>query len=413
MNGENVVRLNRFLEIKHVNVKDIKPYPQNAKKHDERQIENVALSIQKYGWKQPLVIDKDGTVVIGHCRLLAAEKLGLEEVPVIVADDLTEEEIRQLRIVDNKSNESEWDYEMLQAEFEEVDLEGFDFDFPVFEYDNIGGVTEDEDFEPEPPEKPKAKPGTVYVLGEHRVMCGDSTKAEDFARLMDGDLADMVFTDPPYNVAIGDRNKVLNENAGGDRKAENIEGDAGMTDEEIGETLWKPAFKNLADNSKDSCAIYVTMPQGGTHMMMMMMMMARASWQVKHELIWIKNAPTFSMGRLDYDYQHEPIMYGWKKSHNFYGNGDQNRSIWHYDKPRKADLHPTMKPVPLIVNAIKNSSKPGDIIADAFGGSGSVLIACEETGRKCRMMECDPKYVDVIIKRWEDYTGRKAEEVNE
>lgn len=185
-----------------------------------------------------------------------------------------------------------------------------------------------------------------------------------------------------------------------------------MTDEEIGKTLWKPAFENLYAVAKDSAPIYVTMPQGGTHMMMMMMMIAESGWKVKHELIWVKNAPTFSMNRLDYDYQHEPIMYGWKKSHEWFGNGAMNKSIWNIDKPHKSGLHPTMKPIELIVNAILNSSKKGDTIIDAFGGSGSTMIAAEQTDRNCFMMEMDTHYCDVIIDRWEQFTGQKAIKIN-
>jgi DNA modification methylase len=219
----------------------------------------------------------------------------------------------------------------------------------------------------------------------------------------------MVFTDPPYNVAIGSKNAFLNSVQKAGCCCEDIENDKGMTDAEIGEQLWKPAFQNMADNAQDDCSIYVTMPQGGTHMMMMMM--ADACWQVKHELMWLKNQPTFSMGRLDYDYKHEPIMYGWKKTHNFYGKGLFTKSVWEYDKPRKCNLHPTMKPVALIANALLNSSVEGNNILDLFGGSGSTLIACEQLNRKCYMMEMSPKYVDVIIKRWEEYTGKKAEKI--
>lgn len=225
----------------------------------------------------------------------------------------------------------------------------------------------------------------------------------------------MVFTDPPYNVAIGSKNKVLNEknhDKKGHRIETDIENDKGMTDAEIGEQLWKPAFQNMADYAKDDCSIYVTMPQGGTHMMMMMMM-ADASWQVKHELMWLKNQPTFSMGRLDYDYKHEPIMYGWKKSHNFYGKGKFTKSVWEIDKPRESKLHPTMKPIELISNAVLNSSKENDVVLDVFGGSGSTLIACEQLNRSCYMCELDPRYIDVIIKRWEDFTGQKAELIKE
>jgi DNA modification methylase len=164
--------------------------------------------------------------------------------------------------------------------------------------------------------------------------------------------------------------------------------------------------------ANDDCALYVTMPQGGTHMMMMMMMIHEAGWQVKHELMWLKNQPTFSMNRLDYDYKHEPILYGWNKKHEFYGNGKFNKSVWEIDKPKKSNLHPTMKPIELIVNAIQNSSKDDDIVLDVFGGSGSTLIACEQTNRRCFMMELDPKYIDVIINRWETFTGQKAVKLN-
>jgi DNA modification methylase len=233
---------------------------------------------------------------------------------------------------------------------------------------------------------------------------------------MDGVKADCVFTDPPYNVAIGSKNAVLNEMnhaKRGHRVETEIAGDKGLTDAEIGEQLWKPAFQNMADHAKDDCSIYVTMPQGGTHMMMMMMMMADACWQVKHELMWLKNQPTFSMGRLDYDYKHEPIMYGWKKTHNFYGKGKFTKSVWEIDKPRESKLHPTMKPIELIANALENSTKENDCVLDVFGGSGSTLIACEQLNRKCYMCELDPKYCDVIIQRYENFTGQKAVKINE
>lgn len=240
----------------------------------------------------------------------------------------------------------------------------------------------------------------MYELGNSILMCGDSTDPDAVARLMGVEKADMVFTDPPYNVAIGDKNKALQSFQKAGRITENIENDFFKTDEECAEKLWLPCFKNLFENAKDECAIYVTMPQGGTHMMMMMMMMRDSGWQVKHELVWVKNSPTFSMGRLNYDYQHEPILYGWKKSHKWVGKGKFNKSIWNIDKPRKCDLHPTMKPIELIENAVLNSSEKNDLILDLFGGSGSTLIACEKNGRKARLMELDPHYCDVIRKRY-------------
>lgn len=222
----------------------------------------------------------------------------------------------------------------------------------------------------------------------------------------------MIFTDPPYNVAVATKNRTLNA-LNGTRSIERPilgDGDGGQSDAEVGESLWYPAFKNLYDNAKDNCAIYVTMPQGGTHMMMMMMI-DKAGWQVKHELMWKKNVPTFSMNRLDYDYQHEPIMYGWKKTHKWIGKGEHQKSVWEIDRVSHCELHPTMKPIALIVNALLNSSEEGDGILDLFGGSGSTMIACEETGRRCMMMELDPHYCDVIIDRWQKLTGKEAVKV--
>lgn len=190
--------------------------------------------------------------------------------------------------------------------------------------------------------------------------------------------------------------------------AEKAEWDFGYTDEECGEKLWKPAFQNMRDVAKDHCSIYVTMPQGGAHMMMMMM--CAASWQVKHELIWVKN--NHVLGRTDYFYKHEPILYGWAKTHKFYGKGEFNKSVWEIPKPQKSDLHPTMKPIRLISNCLQNNTIKNDLVIDLFGGSGSTLIACEQLNRICYMMELDPHYVDVIIARWEQFTGQKAVRLN-
>ena len=238
----------------------------------------------------------------------------------------------------------------------------------------------------------------------HRLICGDSTDKATVERLMDGKKADMVFTDPPYNVDYSSKNAFLNEADKGNLIQKDIEGDFGYTDEECGEKLWKPAFQNMRDNAKDCCSIYVTMPQGGAHMMMMMM--CAASWQVKHELIWVKN--NHVLGRTDYFYKHEPILYGWAKTHKFYGKGEFDKSVWEIPKPQKSDLHPTMKPIRLIANCLQNNSVENDIVMDLFGGSGSTLIACEQLGRVCYMCEISTHYCDVIIKRWENLTGNKA-----
>ena len=401
------------MKITEIEVEKLIPYANNPRNNDEA-VDKVAASIHEFGFKVPVVVDGENVIVCGHTRVKAAKKLGLATVPCVVADDLTDAQIKAFRLADNKVSEfATWDFEKLElelADLPEMEMTAFGFDLQ----ENNEDETPEDFAEDEIPEEAEmiSKPGDIWKLGEHRLICGDSTDAGVIEKLMDGELANMVFTDPPYNVAIGSKNAVLNKlnhDKKGHRIEQDIEGDKGMSDAEIGEKLWKPAFKNMFDNARDDCSIYVTMPQGGTHMMMMMMMIADAGWQVKHELMWLKNQPTFSMGRLNYDYMHEPIMYGWKKTHNFYGKGQFNKSVWQIDKPRESKLHPTMKPVELIVNALLNSTKKNDVVLDVFGGSGSTLIACEQTGRRCYTCELDARYVDVIVKRWENFTGKKAE----
>ena len=396
------------MEIVMRKVSELTPYDLNAKKHDDKQVANVANSIKRFGWQQPIVIDEQGVVVIGHCRLMAAKKLGLKEVPVTVASGLTEDEIKELRIADNKTNESPWDLGLLAEDIEGLDFEGFDLDFGID--GEVGGVTSDEvvedDFDVTPPEQPKAKLGDIYQLGDHRLMCGDSTDADAWAKLMDGEKADMVFTDPPYGVAIGDKNATLNSVQKAGRCVTNIANDT-MSEEELYDML-KAAFINVRESCHDDAVYFVTSPQGGSLGLMMMMMMKDAGLPVRHVLMWMKNSATFSLGRLDYDYQHEPIFYTWTKSHHNYRGGENRTTIWQYDKPRKCDVHPTMKPVELVANAILDGTKEGDIVLDAFGGSGTTMIAAEQLGRKARLMELDPHYIDVIIARWENYTGKKA-----
>lgn len=394
------------MQIYDKRLNEIKPYENNPR-HNDNAVDAVANSIREFGFKVPIVVDSEGVIVAGHTRYKAAKKLGLKTVPCIVADDLNEEQINAFRLADNKAGEiATWDLDALKVELDnigEIDMSEFGF--------NLDGIGEEpqevqeDDFDEEPPEEPTSKLGDIYQLGEHRLMCGDSTDAEQVAKLMDGAKADMVFTDPPYNVNYADKNIFLNNADEGNRIQDDIENDHVGSDETAKNDLWLPAFKNMADNSADDCSIYVTMPQGGAHMMMMMSAQ-EAGWQVKHELIWVKN--NHVIGRVDYLYKHEPILFGWKDKHKFYGNGEHTKSVWEIPKPQKSDLHPTMKPIALIANALLNSSQDGDNILDVFGGSGSTLIACEQLNRKCYMMEMSPKYLDVIIKRWEDYTGKKA-----
>lgn len=222
----------------------------------------------------------------------------------------------------------------------------------------------------------------------------------------------MVFTDPPYNVAIGDKNKMLNDTLPGRHMIErNLAGDTCESDEECAIKLWKPAFINMKIVAHDKCAIYVSMPQGITHIILTQSI-KEAGWNIKHEIVWVKNIATFSIGRLDYDYKHEPICFGWNKTHKKVGAGKYKTSVWDIDKENKTGLHPTMKPVELVVNAIQNSSEEDDVILDAFGGSGTTIIAAEQTGRKAYVMEYDEQYCDVIIARWEKFTGKTAIKIN-
>lgn len=394
----------------------IEGLPKNPRLIKNDKYKKLVKSLQDHpqmlGLRELLVYPHGDKFVIigGNMRYTAMKELGFKEAPCkVIPAETSVEDLKAYTLKDN-SGYGEWDFDMLANEWDMSLLEDCAIELPSFDdimEEEPNEATEDDFDESTDKADSKVKFGEVWQLGEHRLMCGDSTDDKCVKSLMGGEMADMVFTDPPYNVAIGSKNAFLNSVQKAGRCCEDIANDKGMTDEEIGEALWLPAFQNLYSNSKDECAIYVTMPQGGTHMMMMMKM-AEAQWQVKHELIWVKNSPTFSMGRLDYDYQHEPIVYGWKKKHKFYGKGKYNKSIWNIDKPRKCDLHPTMKPVSLIENALKNSSLENDNVLDLFGGSGTTLIACEQLKRKCFMMEYDPHYCDVIIARWEKLTGKKA-----
>lgn len=396
------------MQIEYWDIEKLIPYARNPRKNDDA-VPKMAGLIREFGFKVPVIIRSTGDVIDGHLRLKAAWSLGMTQIPVVIADEWTDAQVRAFRLAVNRSAEwAEWDDELLKLELDDLKLEDFDLDLIGFEdvaLDDGGaeGLT-DPDEVPEMQEKPVTRQGDIWLLGKHRLMCGDSTDAGSVALLMAGEKADMVFTDPPYNVSYSDKNAALNAIGRGNRIQTPINGDNASSDEEAGEKLWKPAFANMRQNAASHCSIYCTMPQGGAHMMMMMM--ASASWQVKHELIWVKN--NIVLGRCDYNYRHEPILFGWAETHKFYGKGEFTQSVWEIPKPQKSDLHPTMKPIALIENALLNSSKEQDIILDLFGGSGSTLIACEQTGRQCRMMELSEHYVDVIVRRWQDFTGDKA-----
>lgn len=395
------------MKIKDIAIDELKPYGKNAKVHPPEQVENLAQSIKDFGWQQPIVIDKNGVIIIGHGRYAAAQRLGLDTVPCIRAEELTEDDVKRLRLLDNKLNESDWDFGLLADELRELNFDDYDLDWELPDSEDQTPEIADDEI-PETVE-PQAISGGVWRLGQHRLICADCTDSELMAELMAGEKADMVFTDPPYGVAIGDKNKALNEIQRSGRCTENIENDA-ISESELYEMLVK-AFKNVKANAKDDCVYYVTSPQGGSLGLMMMMMMKEAGLEVRHVLMWKKNSPTFSIGRLDYDYQHEPMFYTWTEKHHNYRKGKFRTTVWDVDKPRKCDLHPTMKPIELIANAVLDGTKEGDAVLDVFGGSGSTLIACEQLNRRCFMSEIDPHYCDVIIQRWENLTGQKAERI--
>lgn len=386
------------MQITQKKLADIVPYANNTKKHDETQIKNVAESIKKYGWVQPIVIDDDGTIVIGHCRALAAEKLGMEEVPCVVVSDLTEEEINALRIVDNKTNESPWDFDLLSAELPEIDLSDFEFDFDW----GISGDWAEPILEDEPPEideqEATTKPGDIWKLGRHRLMCGDSTSAECVQNLMGGHKADMLLTDPPYGVNY----------AGKTKDALKIENDAKSDDEFI--DFLQTAFEAADSVMKPGAAFYIWHAILKTYAFSLACQLV--GWKVRQVLIWVKNSMV--LGRMDYQWRHEPCLYGWKDGAGHLWASDRKQTtVLEFDRPTKNKEHPTMKPVALFDYQIKNNTKGGDVVLDLFGGSGTTVVACEQNGRNAYVLELDPRYCDVIVKRWENLTGEKAVLLND
>jgi DNA modification methylase len=390
------------------------PYARNSRTHSENQIKQVANSITEFGFTNPVLIDSYNGIIAGHGRVKAAQLLCLELVPCLRLGHLSEAQKRAYIIADNQlALNSGWDEDLLRAEL--LDLQGIEFDMDLLGFDME--TLEDllfieperdnskEDDVPEPPADPVSKLGDVWLLGKHLVMCGDSTNIEDVEMLMNGKKADMVFTDPPYGVSYADKNAYLNAVAPANRIQVSIEGDHQSIPEM--KELWLAAFTNLATITTDKASYYITGPQGGELMMMMMMMIDESGWQLKHMLIWAKN--NHVLGRCDYHYKHEPILFGWKKkgTHEFYGSSS-NFSLWEINKPQKSDLHPTMKPVELVERAILNSSKKQNCIIDLFLGSGTTLIAAEKTNRICYGLEISPAYVDVICQRWQTYTNQQA-----
>ena len=386
------------MKVQTINIKDIKPYAKNPRNNDSG-VDAVARSIKEFNWQQPIVVDKDNVIIVGHTRYKAAKKLGMKEVPVVVADKLSPEQVKAYRLADNKTGElTDWDMNLLDDELSDIadiDMGYFGFDLDISDDDE---EVQEDDFDEEVPEEPKSKLGQIYQLGRHRLMCGDSTKTEDVKKLVGGVQCDLLLTDPPYNVGYEGKQK----------SKMTIKNDR-QEDDEFYKFLFD-AFNAAKDNLKQGSSFYIW--YASSEAANFNNAANNSGLSVREELIWEKN--NLVMGRQDYQWKHEPCLYGWVEggSHSWYSDRKQT-TVMHFDKPQRSDLHPTMKPVALFDYQIKNSTKSGDTVLDLFGGSGTTIMACEQDGRNACVMEYDPKYVDVIIKRWEDFTGEKAELISE
>jgi DNA modification methylase len=388
-------------------VEKLIPFARNARTHSVEQVAQIAASITEFGWTSPILTGSDGVIIAGHARLLAARKLGMTEVPVIVLDHLSETQRRALVLADNRlALNAGWDEEMLRVELESLQEEGFNLDIVGFTDEEIEALLQepeeahvgntDDDAIPETPETAVTVVGDVWILGEHRLHCGDSTQMEAVEKVMAGGLADMVWSDLPYNVNYGatmkdklrgkTHRKILNDNLGEDF-----------------EQFLRDACANILAVNKG--AIYICMSSSELHTLERAFREAGGHWSTF--IIWAKN--TFTMGRADYQRQYEPMLYGWKEgtTHFWCGARDQG-DVWFIKKPHVNDLHPTTKPVELIERALLNSSKTRDTVLDPFAGSGSTLIACEKTGRQARLLELEPHYCDVMVQRYLEYGGKDA-----
>lgn len=386
------------MEIIQMKIADVIPYERNPRINDNA-IEAVAASIKEFGWRAPIVVDENKVIICGHTRLLAAKHLGLDTVPVHIAKGLSLEQVKAYRIADNKTGEiAEWDYDLLSLELTDLQQADFDLSLLGFDADELDKLLNGEDAVaegmtnpdevPEPPEEPISKRGEIYQLDSHRLMCGDATDNANVEALMCGEKANLLLQDPPYNVAY----------EGGTAEHLTIQND-NMDDAAFFNFL-TDAFKCAVEVMKPGASYYIFHADSEGYNFRGAC--KAAGLQVRQCLVWKKDS--LVLGRQDYQWEHEPILYGWKDgaAHNWYSDRKQT-TVLEFDRPKRSELHPTTKPVEILVYLIKNSSQRGELVADFFGGSGSTLIACEQTGRKAYLMELDEKYCDVIRKRWAEF----------
>jgi len=390
-----------MLSIDYKSTGELVPYVNNSRTHSEQQVQQVAASIKEFGFTNPILIDHDGGIIAGHGRLQAAQLLKLDEVPTITLEGLTEAQRKAYVIADNQlAVNAGWDLDSLKLEVDRLTELDFDIDLLGFDDDMLAGLMEeepaegltDEDAVPDAPKNPVTVEGDVWILGNHRLMCGDSTSIDAVDKLMDGSKADQWVTDPPYNVDYegSDGQKIQNDSMGS----------------ETFRQFLVDAFTASFTVMKEGASFYIW--HADLEGYNFRGAIIDSGQQIRSCLIW--NKPSIVMGRSDYHWKHEPCLYGWKSGAGHLWSSDRKQStvIDFIAKPKKNDLHPTMKPVELIEYLILNNTKGQDVVLDTFGGSGSTMIASEKNNRHCRMMELDPKYCDVIIKRWQDFTGKEA-----
>lgn len=385
------------------NIADLIPYARNSRTHSDEQVAQIAASIKEFGWTNPVLTDGDNGLIAGHGRLMAARKLGHNEVPTIELTGLSDAQKKAYIIADNRlALNAGWDNEMLKLEFDQLTELGFDVELTGFSLDEIealapielnAGLIDEDEAPPLPPE-PKTKPGDIYKLGKHRLMCGDSTSIDHLERLCGGQSVDMWLTDPPYNVAYEGKTK----------DSLTIQNDS-MGDDQFRQFL-RDAYVAADAVMKAGAVFYIWHADSEGYNFRGAAQ--DAGWKVRQCLIWKKSSMV--MGRQDYHWKHEPCLYGWKEgAGHLWATDRKQTTILEFEKPSRNGEHPTMKPVALFEYQLLNNTKGGDIVLDSFGGSGTTMIAAEKNGRVGYLMELDPKYCDVIVKRWEDFTGKKAE----
>lgn len=396
------------LKVEYVPIGAIRPYEHNAKLHPSEQIEQIKNSICEFGMNDPIGVWHE-EIVEGHGRLIACKELGYEVVPIIRLDELTDEQRRAYTLVHNKTTmNSDFNMETLEAELnkiDDIDMDALGFDDMNFSIKDDTPQAQDDEFDEEPPKEPTSKKGNIYRLGRHYLMCGDSCSIDDVKRLTGGKLIDLYLTDPPYNVALGIGGSV-DEARKRHRRTDGLVIMNDKMDDDSFHQFLVDAFAAAEEVMKPGASFYIWHADNESYNFRGAL--RDVGLTLRQTLIWNKN--TMTLGRQDYQWKHEPCLYGWKDgaSHHWYNDRSQTTVI-DMDKPSRSVDHPTMKPVPLFAYQIQNSTKPGDLVFDSFGGSGTTLIACEQLERTCYMMELDPRYVDVIIRRWETLTGNKAE----